>query len=85
MNSPLRDSKNKDGEVPDKVQPGTYQQDGIDTGMRVLAILISGIVFYGALGYGLDHLLGTVLWMPIGLILGTVLGIYLVIRKYGKQ
>ncbi len=79
------DSPKKDGIDPDKVQPGTDQQDGVDAGMRVLAILLSGIVFYGAVGWALDRWLDTVLWMPIGLILGMVLGIYLVIKKFGKM
>ena len=71
--------------MPDNIEASEKQQDGLDAGMRVLAILISGIVFYGALGWGLDFLLNTGFCMPIGLIIGTVAGIYLVIKKYGQM
>ncbi|MDR1432680.1 MAG: AtpZ/AtpI family protein [Propionibacteriaceae bacterium] len=68
----------------DKVPLSTDQSDGFDKGMRVVSVLISGIVFYGAIGWGLDHWLNSVLWTPVGLILGAALGVYWVIRKYGQ-
>ncbi|MDR1712068.1 MAG: AtpZ/AtpI family protein [Propionibacteriaceae bacterium] len=56
----------------------------MDDAMRVLSILIAGMVFYGGLGWGLDQWLHTVFLMPTGLVLGTGLGVYLVIKRYGS-
>lgn len=60
-------------------------QGGMDTGLRIISILIAGLVFYGGLGWLADSLLHTKMWLPVGLILGTVLGIYLVIKRYGQS
>lgn len=60
-------------------------QGGMDTGLRIISYLITGLLFYGGLGWLADYLLHTTMWLPIGLILGAVLGIYLVIRRYGQS
>ncbi|WP_040162548.1 AtpZ/AtpI family protein [Nigerium massiliense] len=60
------------------------EQGNADQGLRIISYLISGLVFYGGLGWLADHLLSTAFWLPIGLILGTVAGIYLVIKRYGR-
>ena len=53
----------------------------MDQGMRVLSYLISGVLFYGALGWVGDHFLGTSFLLPIGIVLGAGLGIYLTIKR----
>lgn len=53
----------------------------MDQGMRVLSYLISGVIFYGALGWVGDHFLRTSFLLPIGIVLGAVLGIYLTIKR----
>lgn len=60
-------------------------QGGMDTGLRIISYLIAGLIFYGGLGWLADYLLNTTMWLPVGLILGTVLGIYLVIKRYGQS
>lgn len=60
-------------------------QGGMETGLRIISYLISGLLLYGGLGWLADHLLHTTMWLPVGLILGAVLGIYLVIRRYGQS
>lgn len=60
-------------------------QRGMDTGLRIISYLIAGLIFYGGLGWLADYLLHTTMWLPVGLILGAVLGIYLVIKRYGQS
>lgn len=57
----------------------------MDTGLRILSMLVSGLALYGGLGWLLDRWLGTSWWLPVGIIAGTVAGIYLVIAKYGRS
>jgi ATP synthase protein I len=56
-----------------------------DEGMRILSELVTGIVFYGGLGWVADHMWHTSFLMPSGLILGLVSAIYLVIKRHGSD
>lgn len=58
--------------------------DGMNLGMRVLSYLISGVAFYGFLGWLGDHFLGTGFLLPIGIVAGAGLGCYVIIRRYGR-
>lgn len=58
---------------------------GSGDGFTALAYLISGIGLYGGVGWLLDRWLGTVFLLPIGLILGMGLAIYLIVRRYGRS
>ncbi|MDQ7993464.1 MAG: AtpZ/AtpI family protein [Propionicimonas sp.] len=60
-------------------------QGGADQGYRIVSILISGLLVYGGLGWLLDRWLGTSWFMPIGLVLGVALGVYLVVVKFGRS
>lgn len=62
---------------------GRSEPDGsaMDQGMRVLSYLISGVLFYGALGWVGDHFLHTSFLLPIGIVVGAGLGIYLTIKR----
>lgn len=57
---------------------------GMDQGMRVLSYLISGVVFYGLLGWLGDHLLGTKFLLPVGIVGGSALAVYMIIRRFGQ-
>ena len=48
----------------------------------VLARLIAGPVLYGGLGWVLDHWLGTRFFLPIGVIVGEGLALYVVLIRY---
>ena len=61
------------------------EKSGMDTGLRVLSILISGTVFYGGLGWFLDRWLQTAWCLPVGIVLGTAAGVYMVIARYGRS
>jgi F0F1-type ATP synthase assembly protein I len=58
--------------------------DGMNLGMRVLSYLISGVAFYGFLGWLGDHFLSTGFLLPIGIVLGAGLGCYVIIRRFGN-
>ena len=55
-----------------------------DDGMLVLSYLLSGIIFYGGLGWVGDYFLNTSWLLPLGLILGLVTSLYLIIKRYGS-
>nr|WP_300151967.1 AtpZ/AtpI family protein [Propionicimonas sp.] len=61
------------------------EHSGMDTGLRVLSILISGLVFYGGIGWLLDNWLHTSWWLPVGIVVGMAAGVYLVIARYGRS
>jgi F0F1-type ATP synthase assembly protein I len=57
---------------------------GMDQGLRVLSYLISGVMFYGGLGWLGDHFLGTGFLLPVGIIAGAAFGVYVIIRRFGQ-
>jgi ATP synthase protein I len=59
---------------------------GVSAGWAVSSYLLSGVVVWGGIGYLIDHLLGTPkVFTAIGMVLGAVLGTYLVYLRYGKE
>lgn len=64
--------------------PDTAQADGMNEGITVLAYLISGVAVYGAVGWLGDHFLKTSFLLPIGIVLGAAVGIYVIIRRFGR-
>jgi ATP synthase protein I len=71
------------GENQPRSQRGV-KLDGMNLGMRVLSYLISGVAFYGFLGWFGDHVLGTGFLLPIGIVVGAGLGCYVIIRRFGS-
>lgn len=61
------------------------EQSGKDQGFRILSILASGLLLYGGLGWLADRWLQTTVWLPVGIILGTAAGLYLVVVKFGRS
>lgn len=57
---------------------------GMNEGMRVLSYLIAGVALYGGLGWLADQLLGSMLWLPIGIVLGAATASYTIIRRFGR-
>ena len=55
-----------------------------DSGPMVTAYLISGPVVYGALGWLADGWLGTGFLLPVGLLSGMAMSLYIVWLRYGK-
>jgi F0F1-type ATP synthase assembly protein I len=57
----------------------------MDQGMRALSYLISGVLLYGALGWVGDHFLNTSFLLPVGIVVGAGLGVYLTIKRLQAQ
>jgi F0F1-type ATP synthase assembly protein I len=49
---------------------------------HAFAYLVSGVLFYGALGWLADKWLGTSFLVVLGILLGAALGIYLTIARF---
>lgn len=58
---------------------------GMNQGVQVLSYLIAGIGIYGFLGWLVDHFLGTGFWLPVGIVAGAALSIYVVIRRFSTE
>lgn len=69
---------------PDPEQDGLPGPVGED-GMLILSYVLSGILFYGGLGWvGATYLHQS--WMlPVGLICGLVASTYMIIKRYGSH
>lgn len=65
--------------TPARLQQGQYQAADI------LAELLSGILVGGLLGWFIDSRLERTLFLPIGLISGACLGLYVVLIRYGRS
>ncbi len=67
---------------PDRGNPW----EGYGTAWGIIGTLLAGLAVWGAIGFGLDRLLGfRALFLPIGLVLGAAGGVYLVVVRYGKD
>jgi F0F1-type ATP synthase assembly protein I len=78
VSDPMRQPHRDDSSTPAGSQ-------GMNQGLQVLSYLIAGVVLYGFLGWLADHVLGTGFWLPVGIVLGAGLGIYVVIRRYTAE
>ena len=52
---------------------------------NVVSYLITGPAMFGAVGWGLDHWLGTTWLVAVGIVGGMALSLYLVWFRYGTQ
>ena len=59
------------------------QGSGAETGYAVLGTMISGMAVWGGVGWLLDRWLDTRVFLPVGIILGISVAIYLVVARYG--
>jgi ATP synthase protein I len=60
------------------------QSAGLNQGMRVLSYLIGGVVLYGLLGWVGDRYFHTTFLLPVGIVGGAALAIYVIIRRFGQ-
>lgn len=59
---------------------------GYSAAWSIIATLLAGMLVWGGIGYLIDRLVGTVkVFLPIGLIVGTAGGIYLVYLRHGRE
>jgi ATP synthase protein I len=57
---------------------------GSNEGWSLFSYLISGMVFYGAIGWLVGRWTHVALIFPLGMLVGLVLAIVLIIYKYGR-
>lgn len=50
----------------------------------IVAYLLSGMLVWGGVGWLLDEWLNVTLFLPVGLLLGTGLALYIVYVRYGR-
>jgi ATP synthase protein I len=51
----------------------------------IVGYLLSGLLFWGGVGYGLDKWLDKSFFTPVGLLVGISGAIYLVWLRFGRQ
>ena len=64
---------------------GSGGAQGMNQGLQVLSYLIAGIGVYGLLGWLGDRFLGTGFLLPLGIIVGAALAIYVVIKRFTAE
>ena len=52
--------------------------------MVPLSYILAGLILYGGLGWLGDNYLHTEWMLPVGLIVGLGMSIYLIIKRYGR-
>jgi hypothetical protein len=81
----------QDGSTPtspaDDAHPGYDRVAARETVVmyNALAYVLAGPLTFGPVGWGLDHLLGTSFLLPLGILAGMALSLYLVWFRYGSQ
>ena len=58
---------------------------GENVGLTIFSYLLSGMLFYGGLGWLISHWTGISLIFPLGMLFGLALSIWLVIYRYGRS
>lgn len=61
--------------------PSTSTSTDTSQFWSVASTLLAGLVVWGGIGFGVDHLLGTKIFVPAGLLLGHLGSLYLVYLK----
>src|SRR3954471_2159988 len=56
---------------------------GADTGWTIIGTMLSGMAIWGGAGWLLDRWLDIKVFLPVGIILGMAVSIYMVVVKYG--
>lgn len=64
--------------------PPSLHAAGMDQGIRVLSYLLGGVLVYGFAGWLGDRLLGTGFLLPVGIVLGAVLAVFVIIKRFGQ-
>jgi hypothetical protein len=65
--------------------PQPTRSSEADRAWRSFAYLLSGPLVYGGMGWGLDACLGTRFLLPVGLVAGMVMSLWLIWFRYGTH
>jgi len=52
-------------------------------GYAALSYILAGPLLYGGLGWVADHLLGTILFLPLGVVGGLALSVFVIYKRFG--
>lgn len=69
---------------PDETERDQLRRDS-EMWTKVGGYMLAGPLLYGGIGWGLDHWLGTAFLLPVGIIGGLALSLYLIWFRYGSQ
>jgi F0F1-type ATP synthase assembly protein I len=59
--------------------------EGEDVAWSAMATMLAGPLLYGAIGWGIDSLVGTTrVFLALGVMLGLVSSFYIVYARYGR-
>jgi ATP synthase protein I len=59
---------------------------GSNPGVTITSLILSGMIFYGGVGWLVDRWVGTErVFLPIGVVLGLVAALYLVYVRFGRD
>lgn len=61
----------------------TFQADAM--GSTIIAYLLTGPALFGGLGWLLSQWLGTTFFIPVGILLGMALSLYVIWLRYGRS
>ncbi|WP_067910631.1 AtpZ/AtpI family protein [Actinomadura rubrobrunea] len=73
----------KEGQRPDPESDADHRAFA-NAAWSIPSYLLSGMAVYGGLGWLLDRWLGTSALLPIGVVVGLALALYLVYHRYGR-
>lgn len=59
------------------------ERDGKDQGIQIVGYLIAGLLLYGGVGWLVDAVFHTSWALPLGVMVGLGLAVYLIIKRYG--
>jgi len=65
--------------------PGPGGRDGSDQVWGLISTLVAGPAVWGAIGYGVDRLTDTEVFVPIGVVVGFVTSFYIVYAQHGRD
>jgi ATP synthase protein I len=80
---PATSSSRQEVEGPSDSRQGQGSSDE-NEGWAVFSYLIAGMIFYGGLGWLIGHWTQLSFLFPVGMLTGLVLGIVLILYRYGK-
>ena len=60
--------------------------EGYGAVWSIIGTLMAGLAVWGGIGFLIDRLAGfRALFLPIGLVIGAIGGVYLVVMRYGRE
>lgn len=80
MSEPMRDQD--PGDRRERASRGMGPVDNVH--VSVISYLITGPALFGGIGWLLDRVLATSFLLPVGIVAGMALSIYLIWFRYGK-